>query len=82
MRGAPNDRAASYTPARLALITAVGPPDWPTRTFPIPFVIISLPTFPFGCYIIQTEGPPDADLPSIVSDFRPGRNIPPPGRVF
>src|SRR5579864_7322660 len=26
--------ASCNTPARLALITAVGPPDWPTKRFP------------------------------------------------
>src|SRR5918999_327037 len=30
IRGMPASRAAAITPVRLALIAAVGPPDWPT----------------------------------------------------
>ena len=40
MRPAPHSRAVSYTPARLELITAVGPPLCPTRKF------IAKPTHP------------------------------------
>src|SRR5262245_57810300 len=31
-RPKPRARASSMTPARLALMTAVGPPDWPTSS--------------------------------------------------
>ena len=46
---APLSLAVRYTPARLELIAAVGPPDCPTITFPFMMKYLRSVCLPAGC---------------------------------